>query len=75
MFCTGLTRAAQAGQKSIVPARRAQRTNQGRTPFIMHSKSPQETTDTYCIHLQSTANFELTPLEEGLKKSTLMAPS
>jgi hypothetical protein len=34
IFCTGLTRAAQAGQKSIVPERRVQRTNQGRTPFI-----------------------------------------
>ncbi len=34
IFCTGLTRAAKAGRNSIVPARRVQRTNQGRTPFI-----------------------------------------
>ncbi len=34
IFCTGLTRAAKAGQKSIVKARRIQRINQGRTPFI-----------------------------------------
>jgi hypothetical protein len=34
IFCTGLTRAAKAGQKSILPARRAQRINQGRIPFI-----------------------------------------
>ncbi len=31
MFRTGPTRAAKAGQKSLVPSRRAQRTNQGRT--------------------------------------------
>ncbi len=34
IFCTGLTRAAKAGQKSIVPVRQAQRTNQGRAPVI-----------------------------------------
>ncbi len=34
IVCTGLTRAANAGQKSLVLAQRAQRTNQGRTPFI-----------------------------------------
>ncbi len=34
VFCTGPIRAAKAGQQSLVPARRAQRTNQGRTPFI-----------------------------------------
>ncbi len=34
IFCTGPTRAAKAEQKSLVPARQAQRTNQGRTPFI-----------------------------------------
>jgi hypothetical protein len=33
IFCTGPTRAAKAGQKSLVPARRAQRTNQGRNPL------------------------------------------
>jgi len=32
IFCT-LTRAAKAGQKPLLPIRRAQRTNQGRTPF------------------------------------------
>ncbi len=32
--CTGPTRAAKAGQKSLVPARRAQVTSQGRTPFL-----------------------------------------
>ncbi len=34
IFCTGPTRGAKAGQKSLVPARQAQRNNQGRTPFI-----------------------------------------
>jgi hypothetical protein len=33
IFCVGLTRAAKAGQKSLVPARQAQRNNQVRTPF------------------------------------------
>jgi hypothetical protein len=32
--CTGPTRAAKAEQKSLVQARQAQRTNQGRVPFI-----------------------------------------
>jgi hypothetical protein len=31
MFCTGLTRAAKAKQKSLVPVQLAQRTNQERT--------------------------------------------
>ncbi len=34
VFCTEPTRAAKAEQKSFVPARQAQGTNQGRTPFI-----------------------------------------
>jgi hypothetical protein len=34
LFWTGLTRAAKAGQKSLVPSWRAQQTNQGRTPLI-----------------------------------------
>ncbi len=34
IYCTGLTRAAKAEQKSLVPARQAQWTNEGRTPFI-----------------------------------------
>jgi hypothetical protein len=33
-ICTGLTRAAKAEQKSLVPERQAQLTNEGRTPFI-----------------------------------------
>jgi hypothetical protein len=33
-FCTRLTRAAKAGQTSLVHTRRAQRTNRGRTPYI-----------------------------------------
>jgi hypothetical protein len=33
-ICTGLTRATKADQKSLVPARQAQRTNHGGTPFI-----------------------------------------
>ncbi len=33
-ICSGLTKAAKAGQKSLVPAQRAQRAKQGRTPFI-----------------------------------------
>jgi hypothetical protein len=34
IFFTKLTRTAKAGQKSIVPAPRVQRTNQGKTPII-----------------------------------------
>jgi hypothetical protein len=34
LFCTGPTRAVMALQKSLGPARQAQRTNQGSTPFI-----------------------------------------
>ncbi len=33
IFCTVPTRAVKAGQKSLVPARQAQRTDQGRTPI------------------------------------------
>ncbi len=33
IFCNVLTRGAEAGQKSSVPARRDKRTNQGRIPF------------------------------------------
>ncbi len=35
VYCTGLTRAAKAGQISILQAQRAQRTNQGRGPFTL----------------------------------------
>jgi hypothetical protein len=44
MLCTGPTRAAKAGQKkSLVPARKAQRTNQERTQFMysLSTHSPQ----------------------------------
>jgi hypothetical protein len=34
ILCTGTTRVAKTEQKSLVPARQAQRTNQGETPFI-----------------------------------------
>jgi hypothetical protein len=34
IFCTGPIRPAKAEQKSLAPARQAQRTNQERTPFI-----------------------------------------
>jgi hypothetical protein len=34
IFCIGVTRAAKAKQKSLVPARQAQRTNQKRTSLI-----------------------------------------
>ncbi len=34
IFCTGPTRAAKAGEKSFVPAQRAEQINQGRTTFI-----------------------------------------
>jgi hypothetical protein len=34
IFCTGPTRAAKVEQKSLVPTRQAQRTNQERTTFI-----------------------------------------
>ncbi len=40
IFCSGLTRAAKAGQKSIVPARQTQRTNQGRIPYICTPRVP-----------------------------------
>ncbi len=40
IFCIGLTRAAKAGQKSIIQARRVQRTIQGRTPVILSSLRP-----------------------------------
>jgi hypothetical protein len=39
LFYTGL-RAANAGQNSIVPTRRAQRTQPGKDPFYMNSRSP-----------------------------------
>ncbi len=39
IFCTGLTRATKAGQKSLVP-RWTLRTNQGRTPLHLYSVSP-----------------------------------
>ncbi len=42
IFCTGQTRAAKAGQKSLVPVQRALRTNQGMSPndpFHVHSLS------------------------------------
>ncbi len=38
--CTGLTRAVKARQKCLVPARKAQRTNQGRNSFICATKVP-----------------------------------
>ncbi len=34
IFCAGKTRAAKAAQTSLLPARQAQRTNQGGAPFI-----------------------------------------
>ncbi len=40
IFCTGLTSAAKSGQNALVPAWGAQRTNQGRTPFICSQESP-----------------------------------
>ncbi len=40
IFFTWLTRAAKAGQKSIVLARRAQRNNQGRVPLIYTPRAP-----------------------------------
>jgi hypothetical protein len=40
IFCTGLTRAAKAGQKSIVPARQAKRTSQERTPLKCTPRVP-----------------------------------
>jgi hypothetical protein len=39
-FCTGPTRAAEEGQKSLVPAQRAPQTSQGRDPFHMYPLSP-----------------------------------
>jgi hypothetical protein len=40
IFCTGLNREAKAGQKSLVPARRVQWTNQGRTHSFVLFMSP-----------------------------------
>ncbi len=40
VFGTGPTRAAKAEQKFLALARQAQRTNQGKTPFILYSLSP-----------------------------------
>ncbi len=40
IFCTGLTSAAKAGKKSIVPARRVQRTSQERSPYQLSTLSP-----------------------------------
>ncbi len=40
IFYTGLTTAAKAGRKSIAPAWWAQRTNQGRAPFIRAPRVP-----------------------------------
>jgi hypothetical protein len=39
-LCTGPTGAAKAGQKSFVPARRAQRNNQERTPVKFITRVP-----------------------------------
>jgi hypothetical protein len=40
IFCTGPPRAAKAEQKSLVPARQGQRTNQGKTPFYCILRVP-----------------------------------
>ncbi len=40
IFCTGPTREAKAGQKSLIPARQTQRTRQGRTLSFVLFKSP-----------------------------------
>jgi hypothetical protein len=40
IFCTGLTRAVKAVQKALVPAGRAQRTNQRRTHVIYTPRVP-----------------------------------
>jgi hypothetical protein len=48
IFWTGPTRAAEAGKKHIVPSRQAQRTNQGRTPFIC----------TLCVPIHLSFNFQ-----------------
>jgi hypothetical protein len=73
IFCTGLTR---AGQKSIVQARQAQQTKQGRTPFIcpprvpiclsFNSRSyrgckPTPFHSIYPLHWSYTAPFTLSP--------------
>jgi hypothetical protein len=39
IFCSGLTRVAKAGQKSFVPARRAQGTKLRKEPFVMYRTS------------------------------------
>jgi hypothetical protein len=46
IFCTRPTRATKAGQKYLLPARRAQRTNQGRTLFICTPRVPFSTVST-----------------------------
>jgi hypothetical protein len=50
IFCTGLTRAAKAGQKSLVPAVYSKPTNQPRKDlFHIYSMSP------YLSHFQQSA--------------------
>ncbi len=51
IFCTALTVAAKAGQKSLVLARRAHRTSQGRAPFVCSYvlfESPFASVSTVC---------------------------
>ncbi len=40
IFCTGPSRTTKEGQKSLVPAWRAQKANQRRTPYIVLLESP-----------------------------------
>ncbi len=51
--CTGPTAATKARQKSLVPAQRAQRFNQGRTPFLCTPWVP--------IHLGFNSQFQQDP--------------
>ncbi len=59
--CTGLTRAAKAGQKSLVPARRAQRTNQERNPFLCTLLLPQFQHSARTTPLQSPCFLHTAP--------------
>ncbi len=61
IFCTGLTRAAKAGYKSLVPARRALRTNQGRAPFIC----------ALWVHIHLSFNSQQGPSLSGLSGSSI----
>ncbi len=75
IFLTMLTRAAKAGQKSLVPARHTQRTNQGRTPFHLyylrpHSPQFQQSSQRPPLSSLSDCNKSKNSVVNGDSKST-----